>query len=113
MPRCCANFWNGSVIGPGIVQQARSIHAGAGMPCGGPCMANSGITTSFAGASVSTALVISPSALSILASMIDHAARAVAAFHRKLAYGLNAGRSPRRNRHSPRSFLVPAVGCTD
>src|SRR5262245_5094624 len=73
MPFSLASFWNGSVIGPGIGQHARSIHCGAGRPCGGPCSANSGISTSRGDVSLSVAARIRLDAFLMFSRMIDQA----------------------------------------
>src|SRR5436190_18940513 len=70
---CRASFCNSSLIGPGIGQQAFSIHSAAARSCGGPCNENSGNTTSFGGFGPHIAPAISSSTWAMLSLMVAHA----------------------------------------
>src|SRR5215475_12787891 len=73
MRRSLASFCNGSVIGPGMGQQALSIHSAAGKPCGGPCSENSGSTTRRAGSGPRVAASIRPITCAVLLLIVAHA----------------------------------------
>jgi hypothetical protein len=79
IPRLAASACSGAVIGPGMAQHASAIQSLLRMPCGGPCIANSGRTTRSGGVSEASACSISAQATSLFLEIVSHAASGVAA----------------------------------